>query len=244
MQLISLNTWGGQVFEPLQEFLARHADETDIFCLQEIFHNARHPRPELGPVRPDLFTDIERILPGYIGYWAPSQTDDEGLAIFVKQGLPITREGDVFVYRHLNAMEGNDGRTLGRNVQFVEFDVGGQLYSVFNFHGMWTGGGKLDTPERLEQSRKLRELVDTAPGKRIIVGDFNLEPQTESMAIVHANMRDLIAENNITSTRTSYYTKSVTFADYCIVSPDVQVETFHVLPDEVSDHAPLLLRFE
>jgi len=243
MQLISLNTWGGQVWEPLKEFLVRHASETDIFCLQEIFHNAAHPRPALGPVRPELFTDIEAILGGHTGFYAPSQVDDEGLAMFVKKGLPVTREGDVFVHRHLNAMENNDGRTIGRNLQFVEFTITGEVYTIINFHGMWTGGGKDDTPERIEQSRKLRTFMDAAPGRRILVGDFNLEPQTESMAIVRNGMRDLIAEHGITSTRTSFYTKPVKFADYCIVSPDVSVETFQVLPDEVSDHAALLLRF-
>lgn len=241
MQLISLNTWGGQLFEPLREFLVRHATETDIFCLQEIFHNARHPRQELGPVRPELFTDVERILDGHIGFYAPSQVDDDGLAIFVKKGLPVTREGDVFVHRYLNAMENNDGRTIGRNLQFVEFDMEGETYTIINFHGMWTGGGKGDTPERIEQSRKLRTFMDAAPGRRILVGDFNLEPQTESIGILRDGMRDLISEYGITSTRSHHYTKPVKLADYAIVSPDVHIEDFRVLQDSVSDHLPLLL---
>lgn len=243
MQLISLNTWGGQIFEPLQEFLARHAPGTDIFCLQEVFHNAAHPRPELGPVRPELFREIESILHGHTGFYAPSQVDDEGLAIFVRNGLPVTREGDVFVHRHLNAMEHNDGRTLGRNLQFVEFSIGDDTYTIVNFHGMWVGGGKGDTPERIEQSRKLRAFMDAAPGRRILVGDFNLEPQTESMDILRNGMRDLIDEHGITSTRSHHYTKPVKFADYAIVSPDVVVEEFQVLQDPVSDHLPLFLRF-
>lgn len=243
MQLISLNAWGGQLFDPLRDFLTARAPETDIFCLQEIFHNAAHPRPELGPVRPELFRDIENILHGHIGFYAPSQTDDEGLAIFVKHGLPVTCEGDVFVHRHLNAMENNDGRTLGRNLQFVEFSMEGDTHTIINFHGMWTGGGKGDTPERIEQSRKLRAFMDAAPGRRILVGDFNLEPQTESMNILRDGMRDLIIENGIVSTRSHHYTKPVKFADYCVVSPDVVVEEFQVLQDPVSDHLPLSLRF-
>ena len=33
------------------------------------------------------------------------------------------------------------------------------------------------------------------------------------------------------------------FADYILVSPDIVVKHFQVLPDEVSDHAPLLVEF-
>jgi endonuclease/exonuclease/phosphatase family metal-dependent hydrolase len=57
-------------------------------------------------------------------------------------------------------------------------------------------------------------------------------------------MRNLIREYKITSTRTSFYPKTEKFADYFFVSPEVQVNDFQVLPDEVSDHAPLLLSFK
>ena len=39
MKLITLNIWGGKVFEPLMEFFRKHAEDTDIFCLQEVFNN-------------------------------------------------------------------------------------------------------------------------------------------------------------------------------------------------------------
>ena len=57
-------------------------------------------------------------------------------------------------------------------------------------------------------------------------------------------MRNLIKEYNITSTRTSFYKKPVRFADFVFVSKDIKVNDFKVLPDEVSDHAPLFLDFE
>ena len=58
-----------------------------------------------------------------------------------------------------------------------------------------------------------------------------------------AGLRNLVAEFGVTSTRTSLYTGPGRFADYAFVSPGVEVHAFRVLPDEVSDHAPLMLEF-
>ena len=57
-------------------------------------------------------------------------------------------------------------------------------------------------------------------------------------------MRNLIRENNITSTRTELYEKELRMADYIFVSPEVTVKDFKVLPDVVSDHSPLYMEFE
>jgi len=65
MRIITLNTWGGKIYEPLIDFFIKHKEETDVFCLQEVF-NSESVRPELGNVRPRLFQDIQKILPDFI----------------------------------------------------------------------------------------------------------------------------------------------------------------------------------
>jgi len=245
IRLISLNTWGGQLRQELREFIERERDGTDIFCFQEVFDNAVHVRKVLGDVDIDTFKTLQALLPDHEGYYAPSQADDEGLAIFVKPWLEPKRIGSMFVHRHLNAMEGEDGTTIGRNIQFLQFIQEGKEYTVINFHGLWNGGGKGDSPDRLSQSRKLRKFMDELASRRnILIGDFNLEPETESVAILEKGMRNLIKESGVTSSRTKHYTKPVRFADYAIVSNDLKVVTFEVMPDEVSDHSPLLLEFK
>lgn len=244
MRLISLNTWGGILKEELHEFVSRHSNDTDIFCFQEIFDKAVNARKVLGDIDINLYDTLTDLLPEHKGFYAPSQTDDEGLAIFVKPHINITEVGDVFVHRYLNAMQNDDGTTIGRNIQFLKFSQVGQDYTVINFHGLWNGNGKTDTEDRLEQSRKIREFIDVrAEGKVILVGDFNLEPDTESIAILDKGMRNLINEYGIKSTRSHHYTKPVKFADYAIVSPALDVDKFEVLQDPVSDHLPLLLDF-
>lgn len=245
MKLISLNTWGGIVKDELHDFITKQSADTDIFCFQEIFDNAVNARVDvLGDIDINLYDTITKLLPNHKGYHAPSQDDDEGLAIFVKPHIKLNEVGDVFVHRYRNAMENDDGTTIGRNIQYAQFTENDKDYTIINFHGLWNGGGKTDSPDRLNQSRKIREFIDTkAKGRVVLVGDFNLEPNTESVAILEKGMRNLIKENGITSTRSHHYTKPVKFADYAIVSNDLNVERFEVLQDPVSDHLPLLLEF-
>ncbi len=76
----------------------------------------------------------------------------------------------------------------------------------------------------------------------MLCGDFNLLPDSESLLMVERiGLRNLIREYGITSTRTSLYPKDGRYADYAFISEGIQLKSFKVLPDEVSDHAPLLI---
>lgn len=210
-----------------------------------MFDNAVNARIDvLGDIDINLYRTVTALLPEHKGYYAPSQDDDEGLAVFVKPHITLNEVGDVFVHRSRNAMVDDDGTTIGRNMQFIQFTDNNQDYTIINFHGLWNGGGKKDSPDRLNQSQKIKEFIkEKAKGKVILVGDFNLEPDTESVAILEKGMRNLIKEMGVTSTRSHHYTKPVKFADYAIVSNDLNVIKFEVLQDPVSDHLPLLLEF-
>ncbi len=71
-------------------------------------------------------------------------------------------------------------------------------------------------------------------------GDFNVLPETKSIQLLEAaGMRNLVREFGITSTRSPLYTKPEKYADYIFVSKDIEVASFEVLPDVVSDHMAL-----
>jgi len=117
-------------------------------------------------------------------------------------------------------------------------------HTICNFHGHWKPHtNKEDLPERIEQSKKIVEFLKPEKSKKILCGDFNLAPHTQSIRILEDGMRNLVKEYGITSTRSHYYTKDGKFADYILVSPEVEVKDFKVLPDVVSDHLPLYLEF-
>ncbi|MEK7090454.1 MAG: endonuclease/exonuclease/phosphatase family protein [Patescibacteria group bacterium] len=122
-----------------------------------------------------------------------------------------------------------------------------QRYAVGNIHGLWLSGTKDDTPKRIEQARALIDFVGKRSEKTILCGDFNLAPDTKSIAIIGAHLRDLIKEYKVSTTRNRNYADMGKYkdyiADYMFVSRDVNVKNFWVLPNEVSDHLPLLLEF-
>ncbi len=243
MRLISLNIWLGNLQEPLLNFLKREAPTTDIFCFQEITSSLNNNIPE----SPDLFSAIAKALPNFQGFFESSQEEGDvqtGLAVFIKRIDRIDKEGDYFVYRTRNAMEGDDWRTQGRNAQFVQFPIAGKEYVVVNFHGIADGKGREDSEARISQSKKLKKLLDTLDGSKIVCGDFNLTRDTESLAIIDEGMRNMVKESGITSTRNRFFPYPDKFCDWILVEKDLKVKEFRVFEDEVSDHLALLLDFE
>ncbi len=243
MKLISLNVWGGAVNEPLLEFLGNH-HEVDFFLFQEMHHNATEKTNWDNRGNPNLFEDIKKVLPSHTGYFAPAQDDEYGLAGFIGNKIELLENGDIFVHRHKDAMKNMEGENLGRNLQY--FKIGGtKPYTLLNFHGLWTGKGKRDTEDRINQSKRIVEFTKSLSGDFILAGDFNLMPDTESIGILEGmGVRNLIKDYGITNTRTSYYTKTADkFADYTFITEGIKINDFRVLPDEISDHAAMYLDF-
>jgi endonuclease/exonuclease/phosphatase family metal-dependent hydrolase len=84
--------------------------------------------------------------------------------------------------------------------------------------------------------------MDRFQNDKLLIGDYNLNPDTESLKKLEEHgLVNLISAHGVTSTRSSHYTKEGKYADYALLSPTVQVEKFEVLADEVSDHLPLHL---
>lgn len=242
MRLISVNVWRGKLLAPLIDFLKREAPMTDVFCFQEMIVSLNGSSKNA-----DVFSIIAKELLGFRGFFEAAQDESDGiemgLATFIKKTDVIER-GKFFVYRTRNAMIGQDGRTLGKNIQYIRFPKSGKDYTIVNFHGLWTGDGREDTEDRINQSKKLKEFMNVIGGTKIVCGDFNLTITTKSLAILDENMRNLIREYNITSTRNRFFEYPDKFCDYVLVDKDIQVNDFKVFQDEISDHLALLLDFE
>lgn len=240
MKIISLNTWGGRVHEKLLKFFDDNQD-VDIFCLQEIYNGANIEKmdPEFLQDAFNLYSDIKDRLPDHVGYFRPHIEDWYGLAIFLRKEIKIRSEGDISIYDIEYTGAGNHPR----NLHYVELENNSDVVTVANVHGLWNGKGKTDTEERILQSKKIKEFMDSVGGRKILCGDFNLLPDTESIKILEDGMKNLITEYGVDSTRTSLYTKPEKYADYIFTSYDIKIVDFKVLSDEVSDHSALYLEF-
>lgn len=244
MKIISLNVWGGNLGEKMLSFFEKNKN-TEIFLLQEVFHHATDKTVWDETSRRELFSELQDILTNHIGFFADAEAGEWGLACFVKKGLIMSEYGEKFVYRWRNAMENKDATLLGKNIQFFKIDFDGEELGIINFHGLWTGKGKEDTKERIAQSKEMINFAKSFSEKLIIAGDFNLKPDTISLKMLEneLNLNNLIKEYNIPTTRTSHYKHHQTekFADYILVSHNLQVEDFQVLSDEISDHSVMVL---
>ncbi|MEK7507667.1 MAG: endonuclease/exonuclease/phosphatase family protein [Patescibacteria group bacterium] len=258
MKLISLNTWGGRIFEPLIKFIRSASVDTDIFCFQEMF--TYQEAQTSNNTRLNLFSEIKNILSGHAAFFEPIQdyTDVEGVsgvpstfgqAIFIRNSFAVEKTGFLFTYRSLNAREGGDIDTMGVGFQYLQFARNKKRFAILSLHGISRPGDKLDTPDRIKQSERIVHFLEGINVPKILCGDFNLMPKTRSIQMIEeAGLTNLITAFNIQETRgklSPFYGKPdyQKFADYAFVSKDVLVHSFAVPDSGISDHLPMILEF-
>jgi len=226
MKIVFLNVWNAHEREPLFAFIREQIQDTDIFCLQEAYPNTRH-----------LFEDA---LPGFrltSAYKFIVTDEDFAQATYVREGLEQGTAEVLFEREPFRC-----GLGICTPVRFGE-----DVLQVINFHGLSKPGAKMDDPDRLRQSRGLIEFMAGKPGPKIIGGDLNLMPDTESVGMFAKNgYRDLIADFKIPTTRNrlvwdKYPDSKQYYSDYVFVSPEVKVKEFSVPQNEISDHLPLIV---
>ncbi|KAA0206351.1 endonuclease/exonuclease/phosphatase family protein [Candidatus Uhrbacteria bacterium] len=254
MKIITLNTWVGRAGrDPFFAFLEKYRRDTDVFCFQEI-RSAPHEHSQgvlAGGVAvnenimAEGVQEISERLSDFVAFFHPQLLENYGLMMLVKKELLVKEHGDVFVHKHRGYIPEGDIGKHARNIQYATLDISGKPFTIINFHGLWNGMGKTDTDDRIEQSKNILNFTRGLKGDFVLCGDFNLLPDTESIRLLEqSGLRNLIKEYGVTSTRTSFYTKPEKFADYVFVTPSVKVADFAVLPEEVSDHAALMVEVE
>ena len=239
MKLITLNTWGGRINKPLLDFIENNKD-IDIFCFQEINNDASSKVVESSEEDKNLFSHIQDVLPDFTGYFSP-QVPGIGHAIFIKKYLVVDNVGThpILAEDEIVNMPDSFPRIL-QSIRLKDLSL-----SIYNFHGV-PKGEKKDNPVREIQTNRVMEIINKDTNPKIIVGDFNLNPDTRAIATFESKFTNQIKESDYTTTRNHYYSKSkdFPFADYIFTSLEIKVLEFKVLNDEVSDHLPLLLNFE
>ncbi len=265
MKIMCLNGWGGKLHEVLLPYLARTAP--DILCLQEVIHSPESEKDWLTyrdgdhilPQRANLFRDVSAVLPEHVAIFCPaaqgvlwdadtSIPSQWGLATFVHRSLPIIGQVQGFVHKDYSPVGyGDHPRSRSAHgVRVWDYDAN-RAVSVTHMHGLRDLNGKMDTPEREKQVRKLREMsrrLAEPEDLRVICGDFNVEPDSETLSILSsAGLTELVTGCGFESTRNTQYKKPGRFADYMLVNQEEAVNSFDVIHDpEVSDHCPLVLK--
>ncbi len=263
MKLISLNV---ALFEKnnnkLESFIGN--ENADILCLQEVTKKIdSNASDELISINPIDAASNKLNNSFFAPIWALKQfekCDFHGKEIFqfdlggiaeigqyLKSRYPITKGQNIFVQNHFSYITdwSNWPSEDYRAVQVTDLKLPNSDLRVLNYHGIWSKDKK-GTELTLQACEIINSLANEVNYPSIICGDFNLFPDTESMA-VFTNHKNLLNEFDIKTTRPdsnelSDQTRNV--VDYILVTKDIKVNNFTVLDSDVSDHLPLILDFE
>ena len=264
MRIVSLNAWGGRLYEPLMPYLIDV--DADVLCLQEVVrtHDAesdwlvyRDHGMELQQ-RANLFEELKAALPGHDAFFLPVARGDLfdgdrqlfsefGLATFVRKSYPVIGQAAGFVHGEFST-DGWGAHPRSRNAHCVRlFDYEqGYPITIAHMHGLRDTAGKGDTPARRHQADALVEIirqVRQGDERLVVCGDFNVLPDSVTFEILgRLGLAELVTSRGHDDTRTSHYRKQPRFADYMLVTSNIEVINFDpVAEPEVSDHRALLL---
>lgn len=264
--MICLNT---ALFEKNNRKLGRFLEDykPDIVCLQEVTR-------KVGPKVDDGFIKIESI---YQATGKLEQTQLDPIWIirdFVKSDFHGHQDfsfefGDwlelglltrtkyrikssklIFVAGKLTKQTdwSNWPKVDNRAVQVTDLAISGSISNLrlINYHGFWSQD-KLDSPRAIKANRRILELANDVNYPVIVVGDFNLFPDTRAMNLFSPALESLVDTYEIKTTRPgdnelSHEKRNV--IDYVWISRGIKVLDFQVPKVPVSDHLPLILDFE
>jgi len=264
LRIISLNAWGGQVWDALRDWLP--VSGADVLCLQEVIR-ALEPGPDwlhYGDAfrsldqRADLFGDVCACLPAHQARFAPAargplrdaeertHRSEHGLGQWVAPHLALAGQWQGFVHGAFRP-DGWGPEPVPRTCMISRIGTqDGATLVVAHLHGLRDPSGKGDTPARSEQWQRLAAALTAfrEPDEPMVVaGDLNVLPGSEVFTVLgKLGLTDLVTSRGITDTRTVLYEKPQRHANYLFVSKQVQVKAFTV-PEApvVSDHRPLIL---
>ena len=175
MRVVSVNAWGGAMYDQLTPWL--QAVDADVICLQEV---TRTPQKSgwatfadgerTLPQRVNLFDDVSSALPGYTPYFVANDSgpvtdsdnvrlrQDFGIATWVRDEFPVIGLDARFVHSQFVDYTDWDveDRPRAALTVTVRDRLGAKTISVIQLHGLRDPAGKLDTPARAKQSLRTR----------------------------------------------------------------------------------------
>ena len=222
---MSLNIWHGNFHDPLLEFIKQESQRNDVLCFQEIDEK--------------ICRDIKHILKDRFNLFYAEKPGEHVVsnATYISNRLPVMESRTIL---------GADQET-GLGLVCVTSLESGQLVAITNVHGCSRPGDKRDTPARLRQSEAIiRSTTENGDALNIIVGDFNLMPDTKSISMIEkAGFDNLIAQYAIQTTRNEaawnrYPDDKQLYADYTFIQKDPHIShNFMVINNLISDHLPM-----
>ncbi len=227
--IMSLNVWYGELQQELRAYVAQHKATVSVFCFQETD-------------TPTLAMLDALLKPGFTRYSMRrsivGEADEFYATTYVREDVTVTGTAELLC----------DIPHAGVGL-VCELQVSPKhRLRVVNVHGQPRPGHKLDTPERIAQSKGLLRYAAHDDIPTVFMGDFNLLPEAHSVKLfTAAGYRDLISDYAIATTRNQhawqrYPDNQQLYADYAFTRLTGMYECdFGVEDVGASDHLPLVL---
>lgn len=228
--------------------------DADIVTLQEVtqgmdetVHERFKKREAIDAALGDRYP--HRAFGALYSSYAQQKRDFGGLleqGNYVLSKFPIMYADNRFFHRsfeHIDDWSAWRETDHARAVQVIDIMTPHGLLKVLNVHGIWTANKVGD-----ERTQRECEFIADAAGAgttpTIIIGDFNLLPDSPSLAVLNAKWKNLNSAFGITTTRPRFedaLESGETMVDYAFVNEYFKVSSYAVIETDLSDHLPLVL---
>ncbi len=241
MKIVQLNIWMGKIEGQLQRFF--ETTDADVICMQEVVNSEDEAKTHVSR----LWFDTTNILnaagdkfpySAYFANWASDIANGSfQMGNFIISRIPIVSRESVFVHRQytehtvLASMPANNSA-----VNIVKLENG---ITVVNHHGFWRRDPMGDE-DSIRVFSKVADVVGplAEAGPLVMCGDLNIvheSPAFRALDFLH----DLTYENQVETTLSGMKYNGKVPCDHILVNDKMDVKSFEVLPDIVSDHLAL-----
>ena len=242
VKIIQANIWGGKLGQQIIDFLKTEAP--DFVCMQEV--NALEGRSgykffatldeiKSGAGFSDMFmspTYSARYMEREISY---------GNAILSQ--VPFDSTETIFTHReYIRSFDvERDGGNI-RNLQIARVTAEGKPLTILNHHGFHVVGSKEGNDETMRQMGIIADKIKALSGPVILCGDFNLTPNSKSLAPINKELTNLSKNNGLKCTY-NQLSKVREVCDYIFVNDGIKVRSFKMSDELISDHKALVMEF-
>lgn len=241
MKLITLNVWQGR----LERVLLKHLEtfDVDFACTQE---TVSYEGQSGGLV--SSYQRIGNSLKLDQQFFSPltsmplgNKNISFGNAIY--SNVPFAETSNIFTrgsYKEDFDFNVDDYNVRAFQYALVELD--NKKLNILNYHGHHIDAHKLGDKETLRQVVQIADYIKGLDGAVILCGDFNLEPESESIKYLDSFMNNLSVKYSLKTTRSSLTYKNEV-CDYIFINDDIVVNDFTMDETIISDHNALILDF-
>lgn len=251
-----LYNWSENAHSKEEIFRTIKESHPDVICFQEFYNDTSI---EFNTIR-----QLQNL--GYKYYMFTRElvlrnTDEWGIALFSK--LPIEDQGALMKQTFNTGYGKKPFKGL-----YADVKVGDSIVRIVNVHlqSIYFGTQDYETIEefratqnldefgarsilvklkkafkrRAQQADELRAFLDVQTKPLIVCGDFNDVPNSYAANKISKGMKDAFLDHSFGIGHT--YNGKLPFLriDYILCSPVLDVREFHVLPNKISDHYPVL----